>query len=71
MPGSGKPGPSFNGKLGLHERLEVMTKPYARGGVNLVKVKRRKTSEEVEVLYAYVTNFCSVAKDSDDNPPGT
>ena len=63
MPGSGKPGPSFSGKLGLHEKLEVLTKPGARGGINLVQVKRRKTQEVVELLYAFVTNFCSVVKD--------
>jgi hypothetical protein len=66
MPGSGKPGPSFSGKLGLHERLEVLTKPGSKGGLNLVKVRRRKTSEEVELMYAYITNFCTVV--ADDTP---
>jgi hypothetical protein len=71
MPGSGKPGPSFSGKLGLHERLEVLSKPGGRGGVNLVKVRRRKTSEEFEALYAFVTNFCSVDKDADTPSPSS
>lgn len=71
MPGTGKPGPSFNGKLGLHERLEVLSKPGGRRGINLVKVRRRKTGEEFEALYAFVTNFCSVDKDGDAPTPSS
>jgi hypothetical protein len=52
------PGPNFNGTLGLNERLEVITPPRTVGGTNLVTVKRRKTGEEFDALYAFITCFC-------------
>ena len=74
MPGSGRPGQTFTGKLGLHERLDILGAPFSRGGLNLVKVRRRKTGESVDLMYAYVTVFCRLANDekeavSPETPP--
>lgn len=71
MPGNGRPGPDFTGKLEVGERLEVLGFPHSRGGMNLVRLCRCKTKETVVLLYAFVTNFCGVAKDSPPTPTGT
>lgn len=54
----GPPGPRFTGKFALHEKLDVQSKPYSQGGLNLVKVKREKTDQVIELYYAFITNFC-------------
>lgn len=61
-PTPGQPGPRFQGKLALHERLEVVGEPFSVGGLNLVRVKRLRTNETFDLLYAFVTGFCSLAK---------
>ncbi len=58
MPGS--PGPKFHGKLGIHERLLILSKPRQEGGLNLVNVRREKTGEDFEVMYAFITNYCKL-----------
>lgn len=58
----GQPGPRFLGRLGVNERLEVLSLPFSQGGMNLVRVKRLKTEEVFEAMYAFVTNFCKVPK---------
>lgn len=63
MPGSGRPGPRFAGVLDVGEILVVQGKPFSSGGLNLVKVKRKKTGEVFDALYAFVTNFCKIAED--------
>ena len=67
MPGSGTPGPTFKGKIGINEKLEILTVPMNRGGMNIVRLRRRKTGETVEFLYAFVTNYCG--KCTDDPVP--
>lgn len=69
MPGNGKPGPSFDGKLGLNEKLELMGTPTSSGGLNLVKVKRTKTGAVTELMYAFITNFCKVVKQEPATAP--
>lgn len=54
----GPPGPRFTGKFAMHERLDIQSKPFSSGGLNLVKVKREKTDQAIEVYYAFITNFC-------------
>lgn len=56
-------GPEYRGKLARYEKLEVTGPPRTNGGLNLVQVKRLRTDEVFDVLYAFVTNFCSLAKD--------
>lgn len=56
------PGPSFRGKLATFEKLEVVGPPRTSGGLNLVQVKRLRTEEIFDVLYAFVTNFCTLAQ---------
>lgn len=68
MPGDGKPGPRFTGKLALHERLVVVGPPFSTGGMNLVKVRRKRTGEVVDFLYAFITNFCKVVDEHKDTP---
>lgn len=61
----GQPGPRFQGKLGLHEKLEVVAPPFSEGGLNLVRLKRLKTGEVFEAMYAFCTNFCREPKTKD------
>lgn len=58
MPGSGQPGPRVDA-IDVGEELVVQGCPFSSGGMNLVKVKRKSTGETVDVLYAFVTNFCN------------
>jgi hypothetical protein len=61
MPDSVPAGPRFTGNLGLNEKLEISGVPRNSGGLNLVPVIRLKTGEQTEVIYAFITNFCSPA----------
>jgi hypothetical protein len=60
----GPAGPSFAGKFAQHERLTVTSRPFTSGGLNLVKVKREKTGDDIEVMYAFVTNYCRLSTTS-------
>lgn len=60
MPVGSAAGPAFKGTLGMHERLEIRGTPISRGPMNLVSVKRRKTGEVVELIYAFITNYCKL-----------
>ena len=54
-------GPSVRCVLEFGERLIILTKPFSVGPLNLVNVEREKTGECFDVIYAFVTNFCSLA----------
>jgi len=61
MPSGSHAGPAFRGVLEFGERLIILTKPFSVGNLNLVNVEREKTGECFDVIYAFVTNFCSLA----------
>jgi len=61
MPSGSHAGPAFRGVLEFGERLIILTKPFSVGPLNLVNVEREKTGECFDVIYAFVTNFCSLA----------
>jgi hypothetical protein len=65
LPEGANPGIDFTGKLGLHERLVVLTRPYNAGSNHLVKVMRLRTGQEFQCVYSVITNFCKpVPKDT-------
>lgn len=76
----GPAGPKFTGKFALHEKLDIMSKPFSSGGMHLVKVRREKNGATFDVMYAFITNYCrmpttkksratSVAEDTIPAPP--
>jgi hypothetical protein len=62
MPNGSFAGPSVKEALDYGERFTVLSKPFSSGPLNLVKVKRDKTGESLDVLYAFTVCFCSLSK---------
>ena len=54
----GPAGPNFTGKFALHEKLDIISKPFSSGGMHLVKVRREKNDATFDVMYAFITNYC-------------
>jgi hypothetical protein len=67
MPPGAHAGPAFTDVLNIDEELDILSTPFSRGPLNLVKVRRRLTGETTELIYAFVTNFCKLA--ASDKPP--
>lgn len=65
MPEGSQPSITFLAKaLEIDELLEVKSVPLSlsRGGMSIVPVKRLSTGESIDLMYSFVTNYCTQDK---------